>query len=154
MEPTIHVVGDLSEAVSALFSFPCATRTVWLHSSTMAHLRERRPARDVVFVLTHLASAILHPQMIGEEEDPRRLRIIHRVDDGPRFLHVSLKIVPAVEAGASDEIWVSTAFPMGRSLTRLGNKPTLWRVVDSMKEGSTLEGGKPRTARRIPETGS
>ena len=83
------------------------------------------------FVLQFLADAIRAPQMVGEEENPLRLRLLYRVPDTTRFLHVSLKVVLAADAeSGADEIWVSTAYPMGRSLTRLGNKPTLWRVVD------------------------
>ena len=129
--PEIQVVGELSEAAALLVDLPSAQRTVHMRASTVTHLRHRRPERDVQFALKHLSAAIAHPRMVGRErQDVRRYRLILVLDDGP-WLHVSLKLVPASAAASQvDELWVSTAFPMGRSLTKIGNKPTLWWIVE------------------------
>lgn len=62
----------------------------------------------------------MRPHLYGPDPtDHRRIVVVRRIEDH-RAVCVALKRVPAEAAASSvDEIWVSTAYPMGRrTLTR------------------------------------
>jgi len=126
----IQVIGALPDRVIELLALRTAARSVWIHQDTVHHIVTQRGG-DSEFVLEHLPQAVLRPQLAGLElSDPSRVRLVYYVDGNACYLHVSLKVVAAIESNSShDELWVSTAYRMGtRSLTRLSNKATLWRV--------------------------
>lgn len=118
----IQVVGSLSEEVMELLGLQTAARSVWLHGSAVGHIIARRGITrpDATYVLEHLADTILHPHFCGPDpDDERRVSVVRHTEPG-RYVCVPLKIVSASDAhSANDEIWVSTAFPLGnRFLTR------------------------------------
>ncbi len=127
----IHVVGTLPEATATLLGLSDDARTVRIHPATVAHICERRNRQDADFAFENLAEAVRRPHMVGTElANFRRLRVVHRVEGAPRWLHVALKLVLAVDGKTgTDEIWVSTAYAMGRSVGQLRNKPTVWHVT-------------------------
>lgn len=118
----IQVVGSLSEEVISLLELQTTARSVWLHGSAVDHIMVRRGLTrpDATYVLEHLVDTILHPHYCGPDpDDERRVSVVRHTEPG-RYVCVPLKIVAASEAhSATDEIWVSTAFPLGnRFLTR------------------------------------
>lgn len=118
----IQVVGALSEEVIALLGIQSPARSVWLHSSAVDHIMVRRGLTrpDANYVMEHLAATILRPHFCGPDpSDERRVSVVRNTEPG-RYVCVPLKFVSAAEAHSiTDEIWVSTGFPMGnRFLTR------------------------------------
>lgn len=118
----MQVVGALSEEVIFLLGVQSSARIVWLHNSAVDHIVVRRGLTqpDASYVMEHLVATILRPHFCGPDpSDERRVSIVRNTEPG-RYVCVSLKFVSAAEAhSAIDEIWVSTAFPMGsRFLTR------------------------------------
>ncbi len=118
----IQVVGALSEEVIYLLGVQSAARSVWLHNSAVDHIVVRRGLTrpDATYVIEHLVATILRPHFCGPDpSDERRVSVVRNTEPG-RYVCVPLKFVSASEAhSASDEIWVSTAFPMGsRFLTQ------------------------------------
>lgn len=136
----VEVVGVLPDSVADLIDLPVGARTVRLHPGAVSHIVKSRGARDADFVFGHLHAAIHQPQMIGREaRDVRKLRLVHRVEGATRWLHVSLKFVAAIDSKSGiDELWVSTAYPMGRSIRLIRNKPTFWHVVGLAEDWSQL----------------
>jgi hypothetical protein len=128
----VEIVGTLAESVAGLIALSPDARTVRIHPSTAEHIRVQRSRQDADFAFANLGTAILRPHMIGTEDaDYRRIRLVHRVEGAPRWLHVALKLVLAIDAKSGrDEIWVCTAYAMGRSVAQLRNKPTVWHVTD------------------------
>lgn len=128
----LQVIGALDDRVVAILGLTTQARSVWLHPDAVTHIESQRAApADVEFVLQHIAAAVLRPDWVGVEgRDSRRVRLVHLVRVEGRYLHVALKVVSAADAGSDrDEIWVSSAFPLGeRSLTRLQRRDTLFVV--------------------------
>jgi hypothetical protein len=129
----LQVVGSVHDRVLLLLQIATTARSVWLHPDVVHHIEQQREygPGDAEFVLSSMARTILRPQLVGRESrDPRRANLVHFVSAESRHLCVALKFVAAAEArSAQDEIWVSTAFPMGNtSLTRLRKRSTLMDV--------------------------
>lgn len=129
----IQVVGAIGVRVMGLLGIATSAQSVWLHPDVVRHIEAQRQSSsgDAEFVLQHLAAAILRPHLVGVHAgDPRRMRVVHLVEAEGRYLLVALKIVRAADSGSqADEIWVSSAFPLGEtSLTRLRKKHTLLEV--------------------------
>ena len=126
----LQVVGAVHDRVLGLLGIATSARSVWLHPDVVHHVEQQREfgPGDAEFVLSHMAHTILRPHLVGVEfRDPRRADLVHLVSAEDRHLCVALKFVTAAESrSAQDEIWVSTAFPMGhRSLTRLRKRSRL-----------------------------
>jgi hypothetical protein len=129
----LQVVGAVHDRVLGLLGIATVARSVWLHPDVVHHIEQQREfgAGDAEFVLSYMTRTILRPQLVGREfRDPRRANLVHLVGAESRHLCVALKFVAAMEArSGQDEIWVSTAFPMGHaSLTRLKKRSTLIEV--------------------------
>ena len=69
--------------------------------------------------------------MIGREiHDYRRIRVVHVPPGEARWLNICLKYVPADAAKSQqEELWVSTGYPIQRSISRLRNKATAWHIL-------------------------
>ena len=110
------------------------TREVLLHGDVWMHITTRRAnvAQDVGFVFDHLAAAVSRPTWVAiQTPDPLRIQLVHVVGSSERALHVALKVItPCQNSDRMDELWVSTAFPVGRrSLTRM-LRTDRFRMVD------------------------
>ena len=129
----LQVVGAVHDRVLGLLGIATTARSVWLHPDVVHHIEQQREAGagDAEFVLSYMTRTILRPYLVGREfRDPRRANLVRLVGAEGRHLCVALKFVTAAQArSAQDEIWVSTAFPMGTvSLTRLRKRSTLVEV--------------------------
>jgi hypothetical protein len=132
----IQVVGALSDTVIEALGITTDARSVWLHPDAVTHIITRR-ASEAEFILQNIPVAILRPAYVGVEmSDQRRICVVHKVGQPHAWLHVAIKLVTAAEARSSkDELWISTAHPLGRrSLTRMRNKVTLWNV-ENLEQG-------------------
>lgn len=129
----IQVVGALSEEVVQLLGITCSARSVWLHHHTVTDIYVGRglTTSDASFVMEHLSQTVLHPHYCGPDpSNARRVAVVREVEKG-RFVCVPLKIVSAAAAESNtDEIWVSTAYPLNeRFLTRRRWRGKLHRVT-------------------------
>ena len=126
----VYQVGRVDARIARVLGLPAAERTVWLHPHTIAHIVARRAvtAGEAGFVLHYLPLTIHRPDIVGiETRDARRFRFVKFLTSERRHLHVSLKLVSvgSIE-GRANELWVSSAFPLGRrSLTRLLRRENL-----------------------------
>ena len=129
----VYRVGRVDARIARVLGLPAGERTAWLHAHTIAHIVARRSvtAGEAEFVLHYLPLTIHRPDIVGiESRDARRFRFVKFLTSERRHLHVSLKLVSvgAIEARAN-ELWVSSAFPLGRrSLTRLLRQENLHTV--------------------------
>jgi len=129
----VYYAGHVAERIAHVLGLPVAARAVCIHTHTIAHIVARRSIADgdAEFVLHYLPLTIHRPDFVGiESRDSRRFRLVKSVSSERRFLHVSLKLVSiSVVEGQQEELWVSSAFPLGRkSLTRLQRRESLLRV--------------------------
>ena len=138
----LQVVGAIHDRVLDQLGILTSARSVWLHPDVVKRVGRRRAGADVEFVLAHMARTILRPELVahGGPSD-RRAEVIylvsgHEPDSRERHLCVAVKLVtgPGSLSGL-DELWVSTAFPLGRrSLTRLERRGRLsaveWKADD------------------------
>ncbi len=129
----VYHVGRVDARIAHILGVPATARTVHLHAHTLAHIVDRRSvsAGEVEFVLHYLPVTIHRPDIVGiEPRDSRRFRLVKFVTSEHRYLHVSLKLVGVSMAeGLAEELWVSSAFPLGgRSLTRLQRREKLHAV--------------------------
>ena len=126
----VRVIGRLTDPVAALLKLRSAARTVLLHDSVIRHIESRRGIDEAQFVLEHLTLAVEHPEFAGVHPDNHRRHVLIGRATGSRLLCVAIKCVSAdPRARHSDEIWISTSFPMSeRSLTRKRWSSILQRV--------------------------
>lgn len=128
----LQVVGAVHDRVLDQLAILTSARSVWLHPDVVHRLQRQRAtgARDAEFVLAHMTRTILRPGWAGLERRPTvraRGDILHLVSAHARALCVTLKLVTGPRSlSGLDEIWVSSAFPLGlRSLTRLQRRGRL-----------------------------
>ena len=142
----LQVVGAVHDRVLDQLEILTSARSVWLHPDVVHRMGRRGAgARDVEFVLAHMARTILRPRWVGRDERPARAaERVHLV--GPiegttegapaRHLCVTVKLVEGDRSMSGlDEVWVSAAFPLGaRSLARLERRgrlvPVAWSADD------------------------
>ena len=127
------VIGILDSRVASLLGITLMTREVLLHNDVREHITVRRALvpEDVEFVFDHLAATVSQPTWVATQApDPLRIQLVHVVGDTERALHVAVKVIRPVYTGIhTDELWVSTAFPVGRrSLTRMLRTDRFLRV--------------------------
>jgi hypothetical protein len=112
----IQVVGAISDTVLDQCGVKTDARSVWLHPDVVRKLEAKRPD-SVDFILNHIADAVIRPQYCGldhRDGSRRRIDLVHLVATyGGRPLFVAVKLVLATDAASgSDDIWVSTAYPL------------------------------------------
>lgn len=129
----VYQVGAIDARIAVVLGLPAEAATVRLHANTIAHIVSRRSLAvgDAGFVFQNLPLTIHRPDLVGAEaRDSRRFRFVKFVATKQRHLHVSLKLVSVNTIdGHAGELWVSSAFPLGRkSLTRLRRREKLHTV--------------------------
>jgi uncharacterized protein (TIGR00290 family) len=142
----LQVVGAVHDRVLDQLEILTSARSVWLHPDVVHRIGRQREfaAADTEFVLAHMARTILRPRWVGRDHRAARAEHVHLVgeerdtDGTPdaRHLCVTVKLVEGQRSlSGLDEVWVSSAFPMGaRSLTRLERRgrlvPVAWAEDD------------------------
>jgi hypothetical protein len=142
----LQVVGAVHDRVLDQLEILTSARSVWLHPDVVHRMGRRGSgARDVEFVLAHMARTILRPRWVGRDERAtraaERVHLVGTVEGATeaapaRHLCVTVKLVEGDRSMSGlDEVWVSAAFPMGaRSLTRLERRgrlvPVAWSADD------------------------
>lgn len=122
----VQVVGGLETRVIDLLGLTTTARSVWLHESVVEHIRLQRGIKkgDAEFALQHMAGAIIRPMFCGHDpngsrRDPYRKALVQWVEPAQRFLCVAIKFVDAARANSyTDELWVSTAYPLPENFLR------------------------------------
>ena len=144
----IQVIGAIPEYVVSNLGLSTPARSVWLHEQTVASICDSRGLRpeDSEFVFEYMPAAVLRPMFFGLEErgDATRISLVELIRREGRYLYISAKLTR--NRHGEDELWVSTGYPISdETLRRYLRSGRLQGVV-----GRRLEGGKTRTARRIP----
>ena len=144
----IQVIGAIPEYVVSNLGLSTPARSVWLHEQTVSSICDSRGLRpeDSEFVFEYMPAAVLRPMFFGLEErgDATRISLVELIRRENRYLYIGAKLTKA--RSGDDELWVSTGYPISdETLRRYLRSGRLQGVV-----GRRLEGGKTRTARRIP----
>jgi hypothetical protein len=144
----IQVIGAIPEYVVTNLGLSTPARSVWLHEQTVASICDSRGLRpeDSEFVFEYMPAAVLRPMFFGLEHrgEATRISLVELIRREGRYLYISAKLTRA--RNGDDELWVSTGYPISdETLRRYLRSGRLQGVV-----GRKLEGGKTRTARRIP----
>ena len=149
----LQVVGAVHDRVLDQLEILTSARSVWLHPDVVHRMGRRGAgARDMEFVLAHMARTILRPRWVGRDAraadaagdagDAGRVHLVGTVEGATegngsaRHLCVTVKLVEGERSMSGlDEVWVSSAYPMGaRSLTRLERRgrlvPVAWSADD------------------------
>ncbi|MFL5381782.1 MAG: hypothetical protein ACJ8GN_04640 [Longimicrobiaceae bacterium] len=128
----VQVVGAISQIVAEYLGLATTARSVWLHPGVVEHIRGQRGLTrdDADFVLSRIPPTVIRPHYCGP--DPRwegRFDLIHVPDDAARPVFVAIKLVHAVDERSTDEIWISTAYPLsGNFMSRKRFKDSLRRL--------------------------
>jgi len=144
----IQVIGAIPEYVVQNLGLTTSSRSVWLHEQTVASICDSRGLRteDSEFVFEYMPAAVFRPMFFGVEERTGSVRIslVELIRGEGRYLYIGVKLTRS--RSGDDELWVSTGYPISdETLRRYLRSGRLKGVV-----GRRLEGGKTRTARRIP----
>ena len=144
----MQVIGAIPEYVVANLGLETSARSVWLHEQTVASICDVRGLRpeDSEFVFEYMPAAVFRPMFFGVEQRGGALRIslVELIRGENRYLYIGVKLTRS--RSGSDELWVSTGYPISdETLRRYLRSGRLRGVV-----GRRLEGGKTRTARRAP----
>ena len=144
----IQVIGAIPEYVVTNLGLSTPARSVWLHEQTVSSICDSRGLRpeDSEFVFEYMPAAVLRPMFFGLEErgDATRISLVELIRREGRYLYIGAKLTR--NRHDEDELWVSTGYPISdETLRRYLRSGRLRGVV-----GRKLEGGKTRTARRLP----
>ena len=144
----MQVIGAIPEYVVDNLGLETSARSVWLHEQTVASICDVRGLRpeDSEFVFEYMPAAVFRPILFGIEERGGALRIslVELIRSENRYLYIGVKLTRS--RSGTDELWVSTGYPISdETLRRYLRSGRLRGVV-----GRRLEGGKTRTARRVP----
>ena len=144
----MQVVGAIPEHIVAQLGLLTSCRSVWLHEESVSHICGRHEAtpRDAEFVLEYMPAAVMHPMFCGLEwrGDATRIALVDFIAAERRYLYLSIKL--ARGSAGDDEMWVGGGYPMREHTLRRYLRAKRLQAVTGRK----LEGGKTRTARRIP----
>jgi hypothetical protein len=144
----IQVIGAIPDFVIENLGLTTRARSVWLHEQTVSSICDSRGLRpeDSEFVFEYMPAAVLRPMFFGLEErnDAIRISLVELIRSEGRYLYIGTKLTRS--RTGEDELWVSTGYPI--------SDMTLRRYLRSGRlrggVGRKLEGGKTRTARRVP----
>jgi len=144
----MQVIGAIPEYVVSNLGLATTSRSVWLHEQTVASICDSRGLRteDSEFVFEYMPAAVFRPMFFGVEERGGAVRIslVELIRGEGRYLYIGVKVTRS--RSGDDELWVSTGYPISdETLRRYLRSGRLRGVV-----GRRLEGGKTRTARRVP----
>ena len=144
----MQVIGAIPEFVVTNLGLTTTARSVWLHEQTVSSLCDSRGLRpqDSEFVFEYMPAAVFRPMFFGVEQrgDSRRISLVELIRGEGRYLYLGVKLTRS--KSGDDELWISTGYPISdETLRRYLRSGRLKGVV-----GRRLEGGKTRTARRVP----
>ena len=144
----MQVIGAIPDFVVSNLGLTTTARSVWLHEQTVSSLCDSRGLRlqDSEFVFEYMPAAVLRPMFFGVEQrgDSTRISLVEHIRGEGRYLYVGVKLTTS--KNGDDELWISTGYPISdATLRRYLRSGRLKGVV-----GRRLEGGKTRTARRVP----